>query len=226
MSTRKGGVSPEPFGMNASFSVGDTTANVTENRRRFLDALGIPSDRLAIPQQCHSATVRNVKTAGVYELCDALMTNVCNVVLSVIVADCAPVFLFDAEKKAVACVHAGWRGTGQQILLKTIRSMQLEFGSNPEDIYAFIGPSAGQCCYEVGEDVSQNFDDEFLSCRNGKTYLDIKRANKEQLRTAGVPISNTEVHRDCTICGQEWYHSYRRDREKSGRMMAIIGLNQ
>ena len=146
--------------------------------------------------------------------------------LSVSIADCAPVFLFDAMKKIVACVHAGWRGTEQRILQKTIRTMLQEFGSKPGDVSAFIGPSAGQCCYEVGEDVAQRFDAEFVSRRNGKFYLDIKKANEEQLRNAGVPGTNIEVHENCTICRTELYHSYRRDGDKSGRMMAIIGLSQ
>ena len=104
--------------------------------------------------------------------------------------------------------------------------MLQEFGSKPDELYAFIGPSAGQCCYEVGEDVAQRFDAEFVSRRNGKFYLDIKKANEEQLRNAGVPGTNIEVHEDCTICRTELYHSYRRDGDKSGRMMAIIGLSQ
>ena len=212
--------------MNTSFSVGDSAENVAENRRRFLDALGVPSDRLAIPQQRHTAVIRNVKAEGTYEQCDALTTTVPNVFLSVSIADCAPVFLFDAMKKIVACVHAGWRGTEQRILQKTIRTMLQEFGSKPGDVSAFIGPSAGQCCYEVGEDVAQRFDAEFVSRRNGKFYLDIKKANEEQLRNAVVPGTNIEVHEDCTICRTELYHSYRRDGDKSGRMMAIIGLSQ
>jgi YfiH family protein len=212
--------------MNTSFSVGDLAENVAENRRRFLDALGVPSDRLAIPQQRHTAVIRNVKAGGTYEQCDALITIVPNVFLSVSIADCAPVFLFDAVKKIVACVHAGWRGTEEGILHKTIRMMHEEFGSKPGDVSAFIGPSAGKCCYEVREDVAQKFEVEFVSRLDGKLYLDIKKANVEQLRNAGVPGSSIEVHEYCTICSTRLYHSYRRDREKSGRMMAIIGLNE
>ncbi len=225
LSTRKGGVSVEPYGMNTSFHVGDSAENVTENRRRFLNALGIPSDRLAIPQQRHTAIVGIVGAEGNYDRCDALITNVPEVFLSVTVADCAPIFLFDRTRKVVACVHAGWRGTEQQILQKTLVSMQQNFGSIPEEVYAFIGPSAGQCCYEVGEEVAQRFDPEFVIRRSGKIYLDIKRANQGQLRDAGVVGSTIEVNEDCTICKSEIYHSYRRDKEKSGRMMGIIGLN-
>jgi YfiH family protein len=212
--------------MNTSFNVGDSARNVTGNRQWFLNALGVMPDRLAIPQQQHTAIVKKVSAEGTYEQCDALITNVSKVFLSVSVADCAPVFLFDRKKKVVGCVHAGWRGTEQRIVQKTLLQMQQDFGSAPVDIHAFIGPSAGQCCYEVGEEVARKFDVEFVLRRSGKIYLDIKRANNEQLRVAGVPGLNIEVHVDCTICNLEFYHSYRRDREKSGRMMGIIGLNQ
>jgi hypothetical protein len=212
--------------MNTSFSVGDSAENVAENRRRFLDDLEVPSDRLAIPQQRHTAVIRNAKAGGTYEQCDALMTAIPGVFLSVSIADCAPVFLFDAAKKIVACVHAGWRGTEQRILHRTIQMMHEEFGSKSRDVSAFIGPSAGECCYEVGEEVAQKFGAEFVSRRDGKLYLNIKKANEEQLRNAGVPGPNIEIHKDCTICSTQLYHSYRRNREKSGRMMAVIGLNE
>jgi polyphenol oxidase len=226
MSTRQGGISPEPYGMNTSFSVGDKAEHVSENRRRFLDKLGVPANRLAVPQQRHTATIRKVSAEGTYEQCDALMTDVRSLFLSVSIADCAPIFLFDAGKKIVACVHAGWRGTEQDIVQKTVVSMHQEYGTLPEQVFAFIGPSAGQCCYEVGEEVAKKFDSAFVLRRNGTTYLDIKQANREQLRSSGVPGSNIEVHQDCTICTTGIYHSYRKDRDKSGRMMAVVGLHQ
>ena len=211
--------------MNTSYNVGDSERNVTTNRQLFLNVLGVAEHRLAVPQQRHTAIVKKVSAEGTYEQCDALVTNVPKVFLSMSVADCAPAFLFDMNKKVVGCVHAGWRGTEQRILQKTLLRMQEEFGSAPEEIYAFIGPSAGQCCYEVGEEVARKFDAEFVLRRSGTNYLDIKRANVEQLRAVGVPGPNIEVHADCTICNLEHYHSYRRDREKSGRMMGILGLN-
>ena len=225
LSTRKGGVSPEPYCMNTSLRVGDASDNVQENRRRFLNVLSLTPDRLAFAQQEHTANVRRISTPGTYERCDALMSDVPGVFLSVSVADCTPVFLFDASCRAVACIHAGWRGTEQGIVEKTVNSMQREFGSKPEEIHAFLGPAAGQCCYEVGADVAQKFDAGLVVDRHGKRYLDIKRANWQQLRTCGVPENNIEVHADCTICKSHLYHSYRRDRERSGRMMGIIGIN-
>lgn len=224
ISTRKGGVSPEPYGMNTSFSVGDVAGNVTENRQIFLNALGTTPDHLAIPEQKHTAVVLTVDRPGAYERCDALVTNVPNVWLSVSVADCTPVFLFDRGKSVIACIHAGWRGTQQRIAEKTLGTMRKEFGSDPTDVYAFLGPAAGQCCYEVGEEVANKFDRAFVNIRGPKKYLDLKRANESQLHAAGLIRTNIEIHGDCTICSTQLYHSYRRDKERSGRMMGVIGL--
>ncbi len=224
MSTRRGGVSPEPYGMNMSYNVGDDAGNVSQNRKTFLAAFGVVEDRLAIPEQRHTGIVQTANAPGRYAHCDALITNTPGVYLSVSVADCVPVFLFDAKKNAVACVHAGWRGTGQRISEKAVARMQETFDSDPADIIAYVGPSAGACCYQVGSDVSGNFDGRSVISRNGATYLDVKVANEGQLRNAGILEKNIEVSLDCTICNPRIYHSYRRDRDKSGRMLAIIGL--
>ncbi len=225
MSTRKGGVSAEPYGLNLSFNVGDAKENVEKNRSRFLKAVGVLPEQIAIPQQRHTATVRTITRPGTYEVCDALVTDTPGIALTVTVADCAPVFLFDTRKKAVACVHAGWRGTEQRIVEKTIEVLVKQFGSNPRDILAWIGPCAGVCCYEVGEDVAKKFDARYLNRRDGKIYLNVGKSNEDQLRGAGVPERNTEAIGDCTICGKDLYHSYRRDRDKSGRMMGVVGIN-
>ena len=226
LSTRNGGVSPEPYGMNTSFHVNDSPDNVAENRGLFLGALGVQPGTVAIPQQRHTAVVMTVNAAGAYPECDALVTNVPNVYLCVSVADCAPVFLFDKAKRVVACVHAGWRGTARKIVRNAVVRMEEEFGTNAIDVVAFIGPSAGRCCYEVGEEVAKEFEEQLVRRGDGKMYLDIPGANSIQLRAAGVPESNIEVQGECTICNSGMYHSYRRDRKMSGRMMGVIGLRQ
>jgi polyphenol oxidase len=226
MSTKNGGISPAPYCMNTSYSVGDKDENVSENRRIFFHALGVAPDRLAIPQQHHTPLIRRIEKPGTYPECDALMTDVPEVLLSVTVADCAPILLYDRKNQVIAGVHAGWRGTEQRILLKTLLAMHKEFHSEPKDIYGFIGPSARVCCYEVGREVAEQFDSECVFHRGGKLYLDIEKANNTQFRNAGVPVSNIETHEDCTICTNELYHSYRRDREQSGRMLAVIALTR
>jgi YfiH family protein len=224
ISTRTGGVSPEPYGMNLSFNVGDVREQVLENRRRLFALFGTTSDRVAVPRQQHTANSRRVSVGGSYEECDALMTDVANVFLAVSVADCTPIFLCDTVRQVVAAVHAGWRGTEQGILMRTMEALMSEYGSGPQNILAFIGPSAGSCCYEVGKDVADKFEEEFKSHRSNKIYLDIKSANKQQLIRSGIAEHNIEVSGDCTICNPALYHSYRRDKEKSGRMMGLIGI--
>ncbi|MDE3057645.1 MAG: peptidoglycan editing factor PgeF [Bacteroidota bacterium] len=225
MSTRQGGVSPGKLGLNLSFNVGDERANVEENRNRFFHALQISESSIAFPAQCHSDKIQTVTNAGRFESCDGLMAQKENVFLAVSVADCVPVFLFDRNTKTVAAVHAGWRGTRSRILERAVQNMIEEFSVNPRDLVAFIGPSAGSCCYEVGEEVALEFTPEFITeSENRKFKLDLKSANRSQLLKAGVFIENIEVHPSCTICHPERFHSYRRDGKASGRMLGVIGM--
>jgi len=121
-------------------------------------------------------------------------------------------------------VHAGWKGTLANIAGSAVQAMADEFGSVSSDILVFLGPAAGACCYAVGEDVASGFDEEFVRSAKGGLFVDLKRANLDQLFNAGVLLPNTEISPSCTICRRDLYHSHRRDREKSGRMMAFIGL--
>ncbi len=224
MSTRLGGVSAEPMGMNLSFSVGDAEENVQRNRELFFGALAIRPDELATQVQIHSGNVRVVSQPGNYPDCDAMITNQHRVFLCVSVADCVPIFLFDEKKMVVAGIHAGWRGTKAGIVSNTINLMKNEFGSDPAKIIAFIGPSASLCCYEVGEEVASQFEPKFVSRRDGKTFLEIKSANAAELIRSGVLASSIEVSPLCTISETDLLHSYRRDGDRSGRMMGVIGL--
>ncbi|HEX9829762.1 MAG TPA: peptidoglycan editing factor PgeF [Bacteroidota bacterium] len=224
MSTRVGGVSPEPYGMNMSFSVGDAKEHVTENRRRFFDGVGILPEQIALPKQCHSATVVPVDAGGEYKSCDGLVSATPGIWLGISVADCVPIILADPRTKAVAALHAGWRGTRQRIVEKGMSLMSDAFGSKPEHIVAYIGPSAGVCCYQVGVEVAEHFSSPVLTHKNGSVYLDLKLENKRQLQAAGVPIEQIETSPHCTICAPDRFHSYRREKERSGRMMAVVGI--
>jgi YfiH family protein len=224
VSTRQGGVSADPYGMNLSFSVGDRKEEVEENRRRFFAALRIPSDRLAFARQHHSANVAVAEEPGTFETTDALVTNRSNLWLVVTVADCIPLFLLDPGRNVAAVVHAGWKGSVSKITGKTVAVMRDEFGSVPKDLFAYIGPSAGACCYEVGKEVAEQFEGRFVTSRGTRLYLDLKRENLNQLTSAGLTASNVEISPECTICGSDLFHSYRRDKERSGRMMGVIGI--
>lgn len=225
MSTRLGGVSPEPLGMNLSYRVGDDRGNVEENRRRFFSSLGFDSRHAAVPVQCHSNNVRFVDRPGEYESCDGLITDTIDIPLVVTVADCLPIVLFDPTKPVVALTHAGWRGTAQGIAAETVGLLTKEVGASVGDMVAYLGPSAAVCCYEVGPDVAEVFSLDQLEYRDDRIYLDLKRANVDQLLDCGLMRENIEVSGSCTICHPDLFHSHRRDGNRSGRMMALVSLS-
>jgi YfiH family protein len=222
-STRIGGVSPEPFGMNLSSHVGDEQANVDENRKIFFSSIGVPIGTKHVYQsQIHSANI-NVVTGdeGIVKDSDALITQEPNVLLGVTVADCAPILLYDPKSKIIAAVHAGWRGTEQMVALATVRRM-ISLGATPENIFSFIGASASGEKYEVGLDVATLFEEKNLVALPGdKFLLDVKGANLDQLLFAGIPKNHIEISPLCTI-SDERLHSFRRDGNRSGRMLAVI----
>jgi len=226
MSARYGGVSGLYFDLNMSFNVGDKEENVKENRRRFFSELGAAENQVAFPMQEHTSNVKICSSAQKFPHCDALITAHENIYLAISVADCSPIVLFDPLKNVIAAVHAGWRGTQQRIAEKAVQIMKDKFHSTPEDIVAFIGPSAGACCYEVGEEVAKLFPQVCIHPKkNGKFHLDVKQANVLQLLENNLQESHIEVHSDCTIHNKN-YHSFRRDGKNSGRMLAIVGLKR
>jgi YfiH family protein len=225
MSTAAGGVSTGTFGLNLSYNVEDQPDHVRDNRRLFFTALGIPEESVAFTRQQHTTDILTVSSPGQNDTCDALVTAQKGIYLSISVADCTPVMLFDPVRNVVAGIHAGWRGTAGRIVEKTIGRMQHENGTLPGDLIAFIGPSAGKCCYEVGEEVALQFPPQCsVPGAYGKFFLDVKQANLLQLLENGVRNSNIEVNQDCSIHNSV-YHSYRRDGKGSGRMFAVIGIN-
>jgi YfiH family protein len=224
MSTRIGGVSPEPLGMNLSYRVGDDPPNVAENRKRLFETLGFTESGSAIPHQCHSSNIQIVSEPGQYETCDGLITEVVDLPLVVTVADCLPIVLFEPVRRVIGLVHAGWRGTTQGIAAEAVGLMAKQWGVTASEIVAYLGPSAGVCCYEVGGDVAQLFSLDEIEQRNDRLYLDLKRSNVDQLVSCGIKEDNIEVSPFCTICNPQLFHSHRREKSLSGRMMAVVSL--
>lgn len=213
-----------PFGLNFSHAVGDDPERVDENRRAAARALGFASDRFIRQKQVHGDRIVCVDETYVPGESDALVTDRPGFLLAASVADCVPLLLYAPSAGVVAAVHSGWRGTAQNIAGKTIEFLRSRFGATPEDLRVWIGPSAGQCCYEVGEDVAAEFDPKHSRSLGGGKYLfDNRGAALAQTFAAGVPATGVEVDVRCTIC-DERFHSYRRDRERSGRMVAMIGM--
>jgi polyphenol oxidase len=171
----------------------------------------------AIVRQVHSDLILMANRPGVQGEGDALITSVPGLTISVRTADCYPILLADARNRAVAAAHAGWRGTSARIVQKTIKKMQIEFGTEPADIHAAIGPGIGVCCYAVGEEVARQFGPI-------RAHLDLMSENRRQLEEAGVPLHNVEALGVCTFCDAERFFSYRRDKENPGRMTSFIRI--
>jgi purine-nucleoside/S-methyl-5'-thioadenosine phosphorylase / adenosine deaminase len=147
---------------------------------------------------------------------DALITDQAGVAVSVRTADCFPILLADPRRRVVAAVHAGWRGTAAGVAAATLEKMRAEFGSEPGDAYAAIGPGIGACCYEVGSEVARLFG------FDGAARVDLAAANRQQLIAAGVPGAQIETPGACTRCDARQFHSYRRDGQRAGRQISFI----
>lgn len=174
-----------------------------------------------------AATVRQIHSdicvtaggrAGVLGEGDALLENTPGHLVAVKTADCIPILLVDVEHRAVAAVHAGWRGTVSRIAQKAVGRMREQFGTRAEAVHAAIGPGIGKCCYEVGPEVAAQFGEA------GPCRIDLTEANRRQLAVEGVAESRIYAAGLCTRCGAEDFHSFRRDKERAGRMLSFIGV--
>jgi len=184
-----------------------------------------PAERTATLKQIHSDLIVRVNGhRGQIGEGDALITDEAGVHLTVRTADCVPVLLVDPVRRAVAAVHAGWRGTAASIVAKTVARMGEEFGCEPGDLRAAIGPCIQRCCYEVGADVASRFTGWFPELRGVESAvrIDLAEVNRRQLMDAGV--REIAVADGCTQCVAGEYHSFRRDKEESGRMVTGIGI--
>jgi YfiH family protein len=157
---------------------------------------------------------------------DGLVTRAPGMLVGVRTADCVPILIADQRTRAVASVHAGWRGTAQNITGAAVRELITRFGSRAEDLHAAVGPSIGPCCYEVGSDVAHRFDtdDRDRDTAERPRKIDLPGINERQLRDAGV--SDIWVARECTFCESAKYYSFRREKEQAGRMLSFVGQRE
>lgn len=156
---------------------------------------------------------------------DALVTDQICLEIGVRSADCVPILLLDTGKRAVAAVHAGWRGSAANLVCRTIEKMNSDFGTNPGDIYAAIGPCIRACCYEVGKDVAARFTQLFPEWGEedrASRCIDLPEANRRQLVQTGVRDDRIFDSDLCTTCQPEQFFSYRREPENPGRMVSAI----
>jgi len=184
-------------------------------------------DGRATLKQIHSTVTVVAGSAGVLGEGDALVTNRPGIFVAVKTADCIPVLLVDPERRAVAAIHAGWRGTAGNIVRSAIDTLVSEFHTHPKDLWAAVGPGIGKCCYEVSGVVAQRFAawvPEHADATDG-TMLDLTEVNRRQLVAAGLDASHVFVTSDwCTRCTPEVLHSFRRDGAAAGRMYSAIRI--
>ena len=234
--TRLGGVSQGDLSsMNIGTGRGDSEENVLKNYEILGKALNFDTNKLVLTKQTHTDTVRVVTekdwgrglSKAPFSPCDGLITNTPGTALVVFTADCTPIVLWDEKTGAVGAVHAGWRGTAQDIAGKAVAAMQENFGCNPAHIRAAIGPNIGLCCFETDADVPQAMisalgEDAkpFIRARGNKFHVDLKQLNALWLRRSGV--SNIEISEHCTACSSELFWSHRVTKGERGSQGAVI----
>jgi YfiH family protein len=256
-STRRGGLSraycsEDAQGeLNLGFTAADERETVAANRRLLAEAVtGSADTPLVTLRQIHSSVVLTCagKDAGTGQASegDGLMTDEPGLLLGVQTADCIPVLVADRKRRVVAAFHAGWRGTVKRIVEAGVGRMRLEYGSQPEDLTAAIGPGIGVCCYAVGDEVLSSFESQFIyaselfrrvyeaepagvpghSDLGPSLHVDLVEANRRQLLAAGLTAEAIHATGGCTSCHRELFFSHRASQGHAGRMMSVIGIRK
>ncbi len=240
-STRLGGVSRGMYSsMNLSFARGDEEASVRENYRRLAEAMGFSVEDIVTSDQTHTTNVRVIteedRGNGItkprpYTDVDGMVTDVKGLVLATFYADCVPLYFVDPVHHAVGLSHSGWRGTAGKIGKVTVEKMRDTYGSDPSELYAAIGPSICQDCYEVSGDVIENFkegfekeywDRLFYKKPDGKYQLDLWEANRLIMIEAGIKEERIYMPGICTCCNPQFLFSHRASHGKRGNLGAFL----
>jgi len=227
--------------LNLGFTAHDRSEIVLENRLRFAESVtGSRATPMVTVRQVHSNCSVTVQGAAGLESpipeADGLITSQPGLLLAIQTADCIPVLVADVESRVVAAFHAGWRGTVERIVEMGVKRMQSEFGCRPESLRAAIGPGIGACCYAVGSEVHDRFNQNFdyaaalfkhrheRDSAEPALHLDLREANRRQLLDAGLAENAVSLVGGCTSCHPELYFSHRASGGRTGRLMAVIGI--
>lgn len=238
---KMGGVSHYPYeSLNLALHVGDNPKDVLENRRRLCHTIGCKVTDMTFAKQTHMDHIVAVgpaecgSGAGSYDSAldhtDALMTDHKNMPLFICVADCVPVILYDYKRHACAVIHAGWRGSAANIVTKTVFAMSVVYGSNPQNIFAFIGPSISASHFEVSRTTALIFKDlgeAYHTCVKDEAErrtVDLWQVNYLQLVEEGIDPAHITVTKQCVFSQERRFFSYRRDGGTTGRMVAFAML--
>ncbi len=200
-----------------------TTDEVLSFRRLLADNLSVGLESLKFQKQVHEDTIRIISAQSPELPSDGMISNCPGIVLNVTIADCCAILVHDERNSAIGAFHSGWKGTKLNIAVKGIQRMKEEYGSRSGELKVFLSPCAGPGKYEVQEDVARYFPLSSRLMPGGRYLLNLRSEIRRQLIGAGVRDENIEVSDVCTISSAD-YHSFRRDKEKSGRMSAFIGI--
>jgi YfiH family protein len=199
-----------------------------EAGRRRVSAAVARWGRLLLLKQVHGAAVRTAPWEGTPEG-DAGVAETAGLVLGIETADCLPILIVDPARRALAAVHAGWRGTVAGVTRAAVAALEAR-GSDPSALVTAVGPGIGPCCYEVGEEVREAFgpaaDGLFHPGPRRRPHLDLRTANVRQLRSAGLQPARIHHVAECTFCNPDRYHSYRREGRGAGRMISFVGFSE
>lgn len=247
-STRLGGVSEGIFS-SLNFGVDtspyqDDPANIKENYKRIAESIGVDINSFVLSKQVHKTNIRvvdeNDRGKGIftptdYTEIDGLITNKPNITLVTKYADCVPLFFVDPKNKAIGLTHSGWRGTVKKIGKVTVEEMRKAFGSNPENLIAVVGPSICPDCYEIGEEVAEEFKKAFpytweqgilVDKGNGKYQCNLWAANHTVLSEAGLSPANIHISGVCTCCNSNLLFSHRKTSGKRGSLAAFLAITE
>jgi len=230
---RRGGKSAGRYeGLNVSYRVGDDPKIVSQNVCDAKLAAGIHDGRIVTMKQVHGDNVIEVKDKNLKEAgeADGMVTGENDIYLGVLTADCVPILMVAPERNLAAAVHAGWRGTLAGIAEKAVVFFEREHGVLPAELEAALGPSIGPCCYEVKDDVAGplmkrwgRLSTPSVAVRDGKTYVDLRRLNRDILRAVGIPGNRLFQIGPCTACSPDDFFSYRRVGGETGRQLSFVG---
>lgn len=227
ITTRTGGFSKPPYTtFNLALHTGDSPIDVTKNREVLCKYLNIDITDYCCVEQVHGNHIEVIEIHSKNLVCDGLITKSRKPLLNIFIADCVPIAIFDKKLNIGALCHCGWKGTYSELLPKMINMMQSDYNSNPQDILIGIGPSIGECCYNVSEDLYKKFTPEFGEgyIKKGKFFLNLKEINRKQALTCGVLEKNIEVMEYCTSCSNDLFFSYRKEGEPSGRFSCFLNI--
>ena len=230
---RRGGKSVGRYaGLNLSYRVDDDPKIVSQNVCDMKLAVGIHEGRIVTMKQVHGDNIVEVKDKSLKEVgeADGMVTGEPDVHLGVLTADCVPILFVAPKKRLAAAVHAGWRGTLAGIAEKTVRLFADQYGVPAGDLEVALGPSIGPCCYEVKDDVAEPLMKKWgklttpsVLVKQGKTFVNLSRLNRDILRAAGVPGNQLFQMGPCTSCATEDFFSYRRAGGQTGRQISVVG---